>query len=238
MGLSRVTDATLEATLGVVSRSVAAQRGLDPPPSRLAVVAMGRYGGFELSYGSDADVMFVHEPIEGADPHTASSYAQAVANELRRLLAEPGADPALEVDADLRPEGKQGPLVRTLESYAAYYAKWSRVWEFQALLRADAVVGDPGVRERFTAMIDPLRYPTDGHLRGRPRRGAPDQGPRRHRAVAPRGRPAHAPQARPRRPRRRRVDGAGAADEVRRPATPSCARRAPWRRSTRRAPST
>ena len=162
IGLSRVTDATLEATLGVVSRSVAAQRGLDPPPSRLAVVAMGRYGGFELSYGSDADVMFVHEPIEGADPHTASSYAQAVANELRRLLAEPGADPALEVDADLRPEGKQGPLVRTLESYAAYYAKWSRVWEFQALLRADAVVGDPGVRERFTAMIDPLRYPAEG----------------------------------------------------------------------------
>ena len=162
IGLSRVTDATLEATLGVVSRSVAAQRGLDPPPTRMAVVAMGRYGGFELSYGSDADVMFVHEPIEGADPHTASSYAQAVANELRRLLAAPGADPALEVDADLRPEGKQGPLVRTLDSYAAYYAKWSRVWEFQALLRADAVVGDPGVRERFTAMIDPLRYPTEG----------------------------------------------------------------------------
>jgi glutamate-ammonia-ligase adenylyltransferase len=123
---------------------------------------MGRYGGFELSYGSDADVMFVHEPIEGADPHTASSYAQAVANELRRLLAEPGADPALEVDADLRPEGKQGPLVRTLESYAAYYAKWSRVWEAQALLRADAVVGDEDLRRRFTEMVDPLRYPEGG----------------------------------------------------------------------------
>ena len=54
----------------------------------------------------------------------------------------PGSDPALEVDADLRPEGKQGPLVRTLESYAAYYAKWSAVWEAQALLRAEAVVGD------------------------------------------------------------------------------------------------
>ena len=162
MGLSRVTDATLEATLAVVSRSVAEQRGLDPAPSRLAVVAMGRYGGFELSYGSDADVMFVHEPLEGVDPHTASSYAHAVANELRRLLAQPGADPALEVDADLRPEGKQGPLVRSLDSYAAYYAKWSRVWEFQALLRADAVVGDPEVRARFTALIDPLRYPADG----------------------------------------------------------------------------
>jgi glutamate-ammonia-ligase adenylyltransferase len=66
------------------------------------------------------------------------------------------------VDAGLRPEGKQGPLVRTIDSYAAYYAKWSRVWEFQALLRADAVVGDAGLRDRFTALIDPLRFPADG----------------------------------------------------------------------------
>ena len=161
-GLSRITDATLQATLDVVARAVAEQRGHDEPSTRMAIVAMGRYGGFELSYGSDADVMFVHEPVPGADPQAASSYAHTVANDLRRLLAAPGADPALEVDADLRPEGKQGPLVRSLDSYAAYYAKWSRVWEFQALLRADAVVGDPGVRDRFTALIDPLRYPPDG----------------------------------------------------------------------------
>ncbi|MDP3894599.1 bifunctional [glutamine synthetase] adenylyltransferase/[glutamine synthetase]-adenylyl-L-tyrosine phosphorylase [Nocardioides sp.] len=160
--LTRLTDATLEAALQVAERAVRSQRSLDEPPTRLAVVAMGRYGGFELSYGSDADVMFVHEPVPGAEPQAATSYAQAVANELRRLLALPGTDPALEVDADLRPEGKQGPLVRTLESYAAYYAKWSKVWEFQALLRADAVVGDLGVRERFTELIDPLRFPEDG----------------------------------------------------------------------------
>ena len=86
----------------------------------------------------------------------------AVGNELRRLLAAPGPDPALEVDAGLRPEGKQGPLVRSLESYAAYYAKWSRVWEAQALLRADAVVGDEDLRRRFTEMVDPLRYPEGG----------------------------------------------------------------------------
>jgi glutamate-ammonia-ligase adenylyltransferase len=85
-----------------------------------------------------------------------------VANELRRLLIAPASDPALVVDADLRPEGKQGPLVRSLASYAAYYAKWSKVWEAQALLRADAVVGDQGVREAFTALIDPLRYPSAG----------------------------------------------------------------------------
>jgi [glutamine synthetase] adenylyltransferase / [glutamine synthetase]-adenylyl-L-tyrosine phosphorylase len=159
--LSRLTDATLEATLEVAGRSVRAQRGLDQAPTRIAIVAMGRYGGFELSYGSDADVMFVHEPDDDTDVDT-TSYAQAVANEVRALLIAPASDPALVVDADLRPEGKQGPLVRTLASYAAYYAKWSKVWEAQALLRADAVVGDEQVREHFTTMIGPLRYPPEG----------------------------------------------------------------------------
>jgi glutamate-ammonia-ligase adenylyltransferase len=160
-GLSRLTDATLEATLEVAGRAVRAQRGLDSAPTRIAVVAMGRYGGFELSYGSDADVMFVHEPLDDAEEE-ATSYAHAVANELRGLLLAPASDPPLVVDADLRPEGKQGPLVRTLASYAAYYAKWSKVWEAQALLRADAVVGDEGVRAGFTALVDPLRYPAGG----------------------------------------------------------------------------
>ena len=162
MALSRLTDATLEATLEVAERTVTEARGLSRAPTDLAVVAMGRYGGFELSYGSDADVLFVHDPRSGADAQEAGSYAMAVANELRRLLAMPGPDPALAVDADLRPEGKQGPLVRTLDSYAAYYAKWSRVWEAQALLRADAVVGDPALRRRFTELVDPLRYPERG----------------------------------------------------------------------------
>ncbi|KQW43970.1 glutamine-synthetase adenylyltransferase [Nocardioides sp. Root1257] len=161
-GLSRLTDATLEATLAVAGRVALAQRKLDEAPTRMAVVAMGRYGGFELSYGSDADVMFVHDPQPGADPQVAASYAQAVANELRRLLALPGPDPALEIDANLRPEGAQGALVRTLDSYAAYYAKWSKVWEAQALLRADAVVGDHDLRVRFEELIAPLRYPPDG----------------------------------------------------------------------------
>jgi glutamate-ammonia-ligase adenylyltransferase len=160
--LSRITDATLEATLQVVQAAVAGAKGLDAAPARLAVVAMGRYGGFELSYGSDADVLFVHEPVGDTDQHEASSYAVAVANELRRLLALPGGDPPLEVDADLRPEGKQGSLSRSLESHAAYYAKWSKVWEAQALLRADAVVGDPDLRRRFTELVDPLRYPESG----------------------------------------------------------------------------
>jgi glutamate-ammonia-ligase adenylyltransferase len=71
-------------------------------------------------------------------------------------------DPALEVDTNLRPEGRQGPQVRTLESYAAYYGKWSAVWEAQALLRAAPLVGDPELREKFSALIDPLRFSANG----------------------------------------------------------------------------
>lgn len=161
-GLSRLTDATLQATLDIAAEAVRRQRGLDAAPSAIAVVAMGRYGGFELSYGSDADVMFVHDPVDGVEPQVASSYATAVVAELRRLLSLPASDPPLEVDPDLRPEGKNGPMVRTVESYAAYYAKWSHVWEFQALLRADAVVGDEALRQRFTELVDPLRFPAGG----------------------------------------------------------------------------
>jgi glutamate-ammonia-ligase adenylyltransferase len=159
--LTEVTAATLEAGLAVACQAIEAERRA-PLPTRVAIVAMGRFGGHELGYGSDADVMFVHRPCEGADGSEASKAAHDVANELSRLLALPGSDPALEVDTGLRPEGKQGPLVRTLDSYAAYYAKWSAVWEAQALLRADACIGDRDLCAAFTELVDPLRYPAQG----------------------------------------------------------------------------
>ena len=159
--LTDVSLATLESALGIAVRAVEHDRG-DALPTRMAVVAMGRLGGAEVGYASDADVMFVHDPLPGADGPDATRAAQAVANELRRLLALPGGDPPLAVDADLRPEGRQGPLVRTLDSYAAYYAKWSAVWEAQALLRADAAIGDAEVCRRFVEVVDPLRFPAGG----------------------------------------------------------------------------
>ncbi len=160
--LSRLSDATLEASLRTVVAEEIIRLGIEKAPTRIAIIAMGRYGGFELSYASDADVLFVHQPVEGADGGEATQFALKVISDLRRLLALPGADPPLELDADLRPEGRQGSLVRTLPAYASYYAKWSGIWEAQALLRADAVVGDPQVRDAFIDMIDPLRYREGG----------------------------------------------------------------------------
>ena len=130
--------------------------------TRLSVVAMGRLGGREIGYGSDADVLFVHDPLPGADESEAQAQAIAVATRLRAILGETGSEPGLDVDADLRPEGRNGPLVRTLGSYAEYYQRWSLPWEGQALLRARPVAGDADLGEQFTELIAPVRYPAGG----------------------------------------------------------------------------
>jgi glutamate-ammonia-ligase adenylyltransferase len=95
----------------------------------------------------------------------ASASAHAIAEELRRTLSAPAPDPPLGVDADLRPEGRQGPLVRSLNAYAQYYARWSKVWESQALLRARFVCGDEGLGREFEALADGMRYPSGGLTR-------------------------------------------------------------------------
>ncbi|MBC6465334.1 bifunctional [glutamine synthetase] adenylyltransferase/[glutamine synthetase]-adenylyl-L-tyrosine phosphorylase [Actinomadura alba] len=159
--LTDIAAVTIEAALHAAIQKIEAERR-SALPTRMAVVAMGRFGGHELGYGSDADVMFVHDPLPAADERDAAGAAHAVAEELRRLLARPAADPPLVIDPNLRPEGRQGPLVRTLASYAAYYARWSAPWESQALLRADPIIGDPELGERFRALIDPVRWPVDG----------------------------------------------------------------------------
>jgi [glutamine synthetase] adenylyltransferase / [glutamine synthetase]-adenylyl-L-tyrosine phosphorylase len=123
---------------------------------------MGRLGGREMGFGSDADVLFVHRPRPGADDAKATAAANAVAHTLRRLLGEPAPDPAFEVDADLRPEGRQGALVRSLSSFREYYERWMSVWEVQALLRAVPVAGNEQLGADFVTMIDPIRYPEGG----------------------------------------------------------------------------
>jgi glutamate-ammonia-ligase adenylyltransferase len=155
--LTVVADAAVEAALAAATTSVALQR--DVSVTRVAVIGMGRFGGGELSYGSDVDVLFVHDPQPGVTDRDATDVASSIANELRRLLSLPAPDPPLVVDADLRPEGRNGPLVRSLASYAAYYERWSLVWESQALLRARPVAGDAELAAAFVTLIDPLRWP-------------------------------------------------------------------------------
>lgn len=163
--LTSVWAAVLSAALDAVIRANTPAAGA---PARIAVIGMGRLGGGELGYGSDADVMFVCEPTEeasGADGSVESvavRWSVTVAEQVRTLLGAPSSDPPLEVDANLRPEGRNGPLVRTLASYAAYYDQWAQPWEVQALLRAHCVAGDADLGRRFLLMVDKTRYPPGG----------------------------------------------------------------------------
>jgi glutamate-ammonia-ligase adenylyltransferase len=158
--LTSVWVAVLQAALEAMIRANLPVNGR--APAAIAVIGMGRLGGAELGYGSDADVMFVCEPASGTEDSAAVRWATGVAEQVRALLGTPSVDPPLEVDANLRPEGRQGPLVRTLASYAAYYEQWAQPWEIQALLRAHAVAGDAELGQRFLLMADKTRYPSDG----------------------------------------------------------------------------
>ena len=157
--LTSVWLAVLQAALEAVIRANTPEGG---PPARISVIGMGRLGGAELGYGSDADVMFVCEPNEGFEESTAVKWSVTVAEQVRTRLGTPSGDPPLEVDASLRPEGRSGPLVRTLASYSAYYRQWAQPWEIQALLRAHRVAGDLELGERFLLMADKTRYPAGG----------------------------------------------------------------------------
>jgi glutamate-ammonia-ligase adenylyltransferase len=131
-------------------------------PTQLSIIAVGRLGGHELNYGSDADVLFVHKAVGGADPTQAQQAALATFTEVRRLIGVTGPEPGLSVDADLRPEGRQGALVRSLGSYAEYYSRWSAPWEAQALTRARPVAGELDLGQAYIDLINPLRYPKGG----------------------------------------------------------------------------
>ncbi len=152
--LADVTDATVQAALSVALRHVG------EPARPFAVIGMGRLGGRETGYGSDADVLFV---VDGEEKDSeAVAWGLSVAGTVRRLLSSPSPDPAVQLDVDLRPEGRDGPVVRSLRSYAVYYQRWAELWEAQALLRARPIAGDAALGERFSSLIDPVRYRAQG----------------------------------------------------------------------------
>ncbi|WP_395726780.1 bifunctional [glutamine synthetase] adenylyltransferase/[glutamine synthetase]-adenylyl-L-tyrosine phosphorylase [Nakamurella sp.] len=159
-GLSSVAEITVEAALQAAIKQVTKDRG--GFRAAFAVIGMGRLGGGELGYGSDADVMFVMQTLPGQDETEARADANAVADLMSRLLGRPSPDPPLEIDANLRPEGKNGPLVRPLAGYQAYWTRTAAAWERQALLRARPVAGDRALGAAFVQAADAFRYPDGG----------------------------------------------------------------------------
>lgn len=147
-GLTAITEAYLRSMLALAKLNLALE--LD-----LCIIAMGRLGGSELGFGSDADAMLLFS----SDAETGQADADRIASELLVLVK----DSLLEFDLDLglRPEGKNGPRIRSLNAYSGYYEKWADAWEFQALLRARPISGSKELQESFLKLINPLRYPVD-----------------------------------------------------------------------------
>jgi glutamate-ammonia-ligase adenylyltransferase len=151
--LTSITEVTIQATLRAVRREI-----VPPEDDELdfSVIAMGRFGGAELGFGSDADVMYVYRP-NGVDPQRAQELALKLVAALR-TYSEDHRVP-LDLDPGLRPEGRNGPLARSLDAYAEYYRRWSLSWEAQALLRARGVAGSAKLIAAFTGLADQVRYP-------------------------------------------------------------------------------
>ncbi len=158
--LSDLADATLEAALALARRKVGPEQAAD---CRLAVIGLGKCGAQELNYVSDVDVLFVVEPALGpaGEPlvtvDRATTIGTRLAAELTRICsAHTAAGTIWEVDAALRPEGKAGPLVRTLASHQGYYERWAKSWEFQAMLKARPAAGDLDLGRSFVELVSPM----------------------------------------------------------------------------------
>ena len=151
--LSDLAGAALETALNIARLT----HGLAADRVPLSIIGMGKAGARELNYLSDVDVIYVTEVPEGEDPDVVVAGAHTLARDTARYLTEFGIEPGLwEVDANLRPEGKDGALVRTLESHLSYYQRWAKDWEFQALIKARPLAGDQDLGERYRAALDPL----------------------------------------------------------------------------------
>ncbi len=147
LGLTAITDSYLIAMLEL--SKVRTGTDLD-----LGIIAMGRLGGSELGFGSDADCMLVYR----GEPEQSES-ANRLSSEFMVLVKDSLLE--FELDLGLRPEGKNGPRIRTIQGYAGYYKRWADTWEFQALLRARLISGSEQLRSEFTVLIDAYRYPKE-----------------------------------------------------------------------------
>ncbi|MFJ2144208.1 bifunctional [glutamine synthetase] adenylyltransferase/[glutamine synthetase]-adenylyl-L-tyrosine phosphorylase [Glutamicibacter sp. NPDC087831] len=160
VALSNIDAAMVDGVLTVLLAADQAKHG---EHAVVSVIAMGRQGGREIGYGSDADVLFVQRPVPGATAQAAQEQALRVVTDLVSWTAKPlkpaiPAEVKLKVDSDLRPEGRQGMLVRSLDAYATYYQRWVEIWERQALQRARPFAGDDQLAEDFMELIRPVRY--------------------------------------------------------------------------------
>ena len=165
--LAALAEGLLVATLDVAETDIVAAHGR-VPGAGLAVLGYGSLGGRELGFGSDLDLVFLHDaPVDassdGARPLDAGRYFARLAQRLVSLLGTvTGAGKLYEVDVRLRPDGAKGMLVSSVESFADYQRQRAWTWERQALVRARPIAGAARVQAAFEAIREEtLRHPRD-----------------------------------------------------------------------------
>jgi glutamate-ammonia-ligase adenylyltransferase len=149
--LSDINTMLLQGVLSTV-------RGQVDDGIEFGIIAMGRYGGAELGFGSDADVMYVYRATT-EEPAAAQRRAEAIVADIVRYTEDLRLP--FDLDANLRPEGRNGAIARSLDSYRSYYERWSLTWEAQALLRARGVAGDATLLADFESLADTVRFPEE-----------------------------------------------------------------------------
>ena len=167
--LTWLAEVILEKTLARVRSELVSQHGeplrADGKPASFGVVAYGKFGGIEMGYGSDLDIVFLHDcdnlqAETFMDPRSATARGRKpLANEvwlsrlaqrvIHWLSTQTSAGRAYEVDLELRPDGRRGLTVNSLVSFASYQKENAWTWEHQALTRARPVAGDSVIQQEF-----------------------------------------------------------------------------------------
>ena len=164
--LTDIAEVVLEAVLQQAWNDLVARHGVPrymlgnaSHAARFAIIGYGKLGGLELGYGSDLDVVFLHdstgenERTDGARSLDNSVFFARLAQRIIHLLnTQTHSGVLYEVDVRLRPSGASGLLVSSLTRYADYQRTEAWTWEHQALVRARAVAGDPHIAEQFSAI--------------------------------------------------------------------------------------
>lgn len=129
-------------------------------PCRFAVIGMGKFGGYELNFSSDIDLIFVYSDEGQTDKGVDNSeYYARLCEFLIKAMSEVTVEGyVFRVDIRLRPESSAGVIIRSMESYESYYEGWGDLWERQALIKARPVAGDMAFGDEFIRMIQPFVY--------------------------------------------------------------------------------
>ena len=167
--LSDIAEVTLRALLSRVEAEFAERHGR-VPDAALAIIAMGKLGGRELTEASDLDLVFVYDNPAGAEtsraarPLATSQYFARLSQRLINALAAATAEGRLyDVDLRLRPAGNAGPVATPIEAFAAYEHESAWIWEHMALCRARVVAGPTAVADKIAAVLRAvLSAPRDG----------------------------------------------------------------------------